>query len=190
MEKINALIEKRWSPRAFDEKPVPAQILKRVFEAARRAPSANNEQPWRFLLGIKGQNGAYDKLFSSLNEFNQKWAVHAPVVVVVLAKTESEKNGKFNTHAVYDCGQAVAYLTFQATEEGLYIHQMAGFFPDKVKELFSLPEGYLPVTAFVLGYLGKPDILPENYRNMEYKKDIRKPLDELVFTSWSEPAGL
>ncbi|MBM3403324.1 MAG: hypothetical protein FJY10_00320 [Bacteroidetes bacterium] len=50
---IHELLKKRWSPRAFDERPIEATILQRLFEAARWAPSAMNEQPWRFILGCK-----------------------------------------------------------------------------------------------------------------------------------------
>lgn len=190
MDGIHELIEKRWSPRAFDEKKVEQEKLKRVFEAARRSPSASNEQPWRFLLGIKGEDEAYSKLYDCLNEFNQKWAKHAPVVSVIVAKLMTSKSGNPNPHAIYDCGQAAAYLTMQATSEGLFVHQMGGFFPEKVKTLFQIPEGYEPVTAFVIGYLGNPAILSEDHKKMEYKKVVRKELEEIVFEAWDKAAKL
>ena len=50
---IHDLLRDRWSPRAFSEKPVPAEILRSLFEAARWAPSSYNAQPWAFLVATK-----------------------------------------------------------------------------------------------------------------------------------------
>ena len=47
---IAELIAKRWSPRAFLDKPIEEEKIMSLFEAARWAPSAYNEQPWRFLI--------------------------------------------------------------------------------------------------------------------------------------------
>jgi nitroreductase len=190
MAEIHELIEKRWSPRAFDEKPVEPEKLTRIFEAARRAPSSNNEQPWRYLLGIKGKGQTWEKLFDSLNDWNKKWAVHAPVIAISIAKNSYTKSGAPNKHQFYDAGQSAAYLTMQATAEGLFVHQMAGFFPDKVVASFNIPEGFYPITAIVIGYIGKPEILPEEYRKNEDKKVIRRNLEEIVFEAWDEPASL
>lgn len=44
----------RWSPRSFADRDVPADDLKKLFEAARWAASSFNEQPWRFFLGRRG----------------------------------------------------------------------------------------------------------------------------------------
>ena len=109
MGRLIDVIENRWSPRAFDTRDVEMIKLEKLFEAARRSPSSNNEQPWRFILGIKSKNTAYIKLFDALNEFNQNWAVHAPVVGVVIGQENFTKNGSPNPHHVYDSGQALAY---------------------------------------------------------------------------------
>lgn len=50
---IHDLLARRWSPRAFDERPVDTDVLLTLLEAARWAPSSNNEQPWRFIAGSK-----------------------------------------------------------------------------------------------------------------------------------------
>ena len=54
---IHELLKKRWSPRAFDERPVEADKLLSLFEAARWAPSSNNGQPWRFLVCREREQG-------------------------------------------------------------------------------------------------------------------------------------
>jgi len=43
---VHEVIQNRWSPRAFGDKTIPADVLRSLFEAARWAPSSNNQQPW------------------------------------------------------------------------------------------------------------------------------------------------
>ncbi|MBK9291918.1 MAG: nitroreductase family protein [Bacteroidetes bacterium] len=179
---VMPLIARRWSPRAFDGREVEKAQLQRIFEAARWSPSSSNEQPWRFIVGFKGDD-TYQKIFSTLVEFNQLWAGTAPVLFLAVAKTSSSKNpGRENKSAVYDLGQAMAYLTLQAMHEGLYVHQMGGFDTEKAAALFELPSDYKVVTANSLGHLGDPEVLHPNLKAMETSPRERKPLDQLVFS--------
>jgi hypothetical protein len=94
-----------------------------------------------------------------------------------------------NRHAIYDLGQSVAHLTFEATAEGLFVHQMGGFFPEKVKETYDIPDGYEAMSAVAIGYGGEPDSLPEDLRPKELAPRNRKPLESFVFEShWETPA--
>lgn len=178
---IMPLIAQRWSPRAFAARMVEKEKLQRIFEAARWAPSSSNEQPWRFIVGFAG-DVTYQKIFSTLVEFNQLWAGTAPVVFLAVAKTSSDKNpGRENKSAHYDLGQAMAYLTLQAMHEGLYVHQMGGFDSTRAAQLFGLSEEYRVVTANTIGYPGNPETLHPNLRAMEVSARERKPLTNLVF---------
>lgn len=178
---VMPLIVRRWSPRAFEDRAVEKDKLQRIFEAARWSPSSSNEQPWRFIVGFKGDE-IYEKIFSTLVEFNQLWAGSAPVLFLAITKTSSAKSpGKENKSAPYDLGQAMAYLTLQAMHEGLYIHQMGGFDTSKAAELFALPHDFKVVTANTIGYPGNPETLHPNLKNMETSPRERKPLGELVF---------
>lgn len=71
---VDTLFLERWSPRAYDGKPMPAQDLLTVLDAARWAPSASNNQPWRFVYGIRGTE-AFEKLAGLLVDGNRVWAV-------------------------------------------------------------------------------------------------------------------
>src|SRR5580698_6146497 len=113
----------RWSPRSFSEREVSTESLRKVFEAARWTASSFNEQPWRFLLGRKGDE-TYRKIFESLSENNQKWAGTAPVLILGMANTRSSRNGQVNRVALFDLGAASSYLTLEATALGLATHQM------------------------------------------------------------------
>ena len=52
---IHELLQRRWSPRAFSDKMVETDKLRSLFEAARWAPSSNNEQPWSFIIATKDE---------------------------------------------------------------------------------------------------------------------------------------
>jgi nitroreductase len=179
---LNPLLKKRWSPRSFIDKPVDNQTLQRLFEAARWAPSSSNEQPWRFIVGKKGTK-TWDKIWETLVDFNQKWAKLAPVLVLSVGKKTSSKSNKPNTVYKYDVGQSVAYITFQAMHEGLYVHQMGGFDASSAAKFFTIPNDYEVITAFAIGYKGAPELLEDNFRDMEKTARTRIALDEMVFTS-------
>ena len=65
---IHELLARRWSPRAFDERPIGAGLLRTLFEAARWAPSSNNEQPWRFVIANKEDETDWNRSFDCLTE--------------------------------------------------------------------------------------------------------------------------
>jgi len=175
-------LKKRWSPRAFSDKKVEKEKLQRIFEAARWAPSASNEQPWYFIVGKAGDE-TYKMIFDTLVEFNQLWVQTAPIVVLAIGKINSDKSGKENGWYKYDVGQAVAHLTFQATHEGLWVHQMGGYDAQKAGEVFEVPEGYEVVSAFTLGYMGDYKVLHPNLQKMEVADRERKNTDDFIFSN-------
>lgn len=186
---IHDLIRHRWSPRAFADKPVAPEVLRSLFEAARWAPSSSNEQPWAFLVATK-DCPSYSKLLSTLVEFNQMWAKNAPVLAIAVSRLSFARSGQPNRNAFYDTGAAVAHLTMEASTRGLFVHQMAGFDPQKAKELFSIPADWEAIAAFVIGYPGDPQALPETLRERELAPRARKPLSEFVLSgAWGQPAS-
>ena len=175
-------IAKRWSPRAFADKPIDSKILNTLFEAARWTASAFNEQPWRFIVATKENSEHYQKVLSCANEWNQKWSKLAPVLAITIAKTNYSHNAQPNKHAHYDLGAAVTALSLEATAHDIYVHQMAGILPDKAKEIFSIPDGYEVASMLAIGYLGDIENLPEEFHKGETRERTRKPLTELVFS--------
>ena len=186
---VHEIIREHWSPRDFSDKPVPAETLRSLFEASRWAPSSNNEQPWAFIVGTNGDSDTFEKIVGALVEFNQVWAKHAPVLAIAVSKMAFARGGKPNRNAFYDTGAAVSQLTTEATTRGLYVHQMAGFDPHKAIEVFTIPNGWEPIAAFAIGYLGNPEELPDSLRERELAPRTRKPLIEFVLSSqWGQPA--
>ena len=137
---IEPLLKQRWSPRAFADRPVEIEKLLSLWEAGRWSASCANQQPWYLLVATKEEKTEYARLLSCLRENNQLWASQAPVLMVSVAKLSFDMNGQPNRYAFHDVGLAVANLIVQATALGLYVHQMAGFYPDKVRELYGVPD--------------------------------------------------
>jgi nitroreductase len=179
---IHELLKRRWSPRAFSDQPVSREDLRSLLEAARWAPSSNNEQPWHFLVATKQNHDDYDRLLGCLKPTNQLWARLAPVLMMSVAKLVFTEGGESNRHAFHDVGLAVENLIVQAAAFGLMVHQMAGIFPDTVRELYGLPADYEAVAAMAIGYPGDPAMLPERFRQREMAKRSRKPIADFTFS--------
>jgi len=130
---IHDLFKRRWSPRAFSDQPVESEKLHMLFEAARWAPSSNNEQPWRFIVAIKDNETEWTRLLACLVEGNRKWAYRAPVLILSVASLNFQDDSTPNRHAFHDTGMAVENLVLQATALGLAAHQMAGFDVEKAR---------------------------------------------------------
>jgi len=188
---IADVFRKRWSPRAFADKPVEPEKIRRMLEAARWTMSSYNEQPWRYVVATKDDNDAYEALLDCLIKANQSWAHLAPVLKMSFYKTTFSRNGEPNRCAAHDVGAASAALTFQAREKGLYVHQMAGIRADVVRSTYDLPEDVEPVAGLAVGYLGDPEQLPESRRAAEQKRRTRKHLSAFVFEeNWGQTASL
>jgi nitroreductase len=179
---IHDLISHRWSPRAFDPRPIEPEKLRSLFEAARWASSSYNAQPWYFIVGTKDDPENYKKVLDSFVEFNQGWAKNAPVVALSVAAHKMPHDGSQNRHAFHDVGQAAANLALQATAEGLQVHQMAGIIPDKARQIFSIPADFEAVAGFAIGYPGDPATLPDMLREREHGPRERRPASSFVFT--------
>ena len=178
---LHELVLQRWSPRAFSDKPVSPATLKSLFEAARWAPSSSNLQPWAYIVATKDDTRNFEKILSTMVEFNQGWAKHAPVLAISVAQIKN-KDGKPNTHAFHDVGSASAQLTFQAVADGLFVHQMAGFDANKAREVFHIPDDWQAVATMAIGYPGDPNSLPDKLRDRELATRNRKSLADFVMT--------
>lgn len=189
---IHDLFRRRWSPRAFSNRPVEDETLLSVLEAARWAPSSFNEQPWRFLMASQENSDEFERMLGCLMEVNQAWAEAAPVMMISVAKTYfGDDPAKTNRHAFHDVGLATSQLVLQALDHGLYVHQMAGFDPSKTREVYGIPEGFEPVAGIALGYPGEPEDLPAKLAERERKPRTRMALSEFVFDKrWGETSRL
>jgi nitroreductase len=185
---IHNLLTERWSPYAFDSKPVAKADLCSLFEAARWAASSYNEQPWSYLVATK-EDREFERILSCLVEPNQAWAKSAPVLALGIVHLKFSQNNKDNRAAVHDLGLAAGNLLVEATARGLSVHQMIGIHPDKAREVFQIPEHSEAWTAIAIGYKGDSSKLPEALRERDLMPRQRKPLSQFVFAGkWGQPS--
>jgi nitroreductase len=185
---IHPLLASRRSPRAFDPGHVlDDAALTALLEAARWAPSSTNSQPWRFLVGRRGDE-VFTALERTLAAGNRLWAPQASALLLVAVEA-TDPDGRPRRHAAWDAGQAVALLTVQAEAEGLAVRQMAGFSPDAARAALAVPDRYEPMTVVAVGRPLPPDAIPDEMRERELAPRVRKPLEEVAFSRWGQPLG-
>jgi len=188
---IHELLAERWSPYAFQDRPVPDADLRSLFEAARWAASSYNEQPWSYIVATKEDPEQFRRLLSCLVDGNQTWAQGAPVLALAVVSLRSARNNKENRAAAHDLGLAAGNLLVEATARGLSVHQMIGILPDKARELFEIPEGFEAWTGMAIGYWEDPTTLPDALKGRDLTPRKRKPLDQFVFGGkWGNPSPL
>ncbi len=164
----------RQSCRSYDaSRPVEAEKLEAVLEAARLAPSACNGQPYH--LTVCTGKAAQDVAALTVGPGGMnKFAVQAPVLLVIsempyVASAALGAKVKNNDYRSMDIGLAAAHICFAATAQGLGTCMLGWFDDEKVRALCGLKH---PVRLIItLGYPGEKDKLRE-------KK--RKALDDLV----------
>ncbi len=180
MSHIHQVIRERYSTVTFSSKQIEEEKLVSLLEAARWAPSAFNEQPWRFIVGVKGKDENYKKIYDCLMEANQAWAKFAPVLVLTIASKNSSVTGKPNRFSQYDTGMAVGNILAQATSLNLYAHQMGGFSISNAKEFFEIGDEYDVMAVMAIGYKGDIDLFPEYIQERELKERRRKSIDKIL----------
>lgn len=188
---IHNTLAVRWSPYVFSNRPVRPVDLRSLFEAARWAPSSYNEQPWRFIVGIRGEDKTHARIVGCLSEGNQAWARAAPVLAIGVVMRQLSSNGKPNRAAAHDLGLASANLLTEATRRKLHVHMMIGMDPEAARAAFTIPEDAEALTAMAIGY--RETMLPGDpaLRERENKPRTRRPVDEFVFGgTFGKPAQL
>jgi nitroreductase len=164
------LIAKRYSVRAYKADPVPEELLEKVLEAARLAPTAANRQPFQvYVVGTAGRQEELRKVY------RRPWFTQAPMVLCVCtlpaqAWVRVQYDGK--CYADVDAAIVMDHMILAAAEIGLGTCWIADFNPAAAREALNLPKGVEPVLFTPLGF---PADQP--------KPRERRPLAELVCRS-------
>jgi nitroreductase len=171
---VKKAITKRKSIRRFKKKEVPDKIIKEVIDAARRAPSSNNLQSWRFIV-VKKENLLK---FKEQGIFFQKGMNETPVVIVCCTNKEAFSSNSIKEQeesmSLINLSLASAFLVLRATELGLGTCFVAWFDKEKIKKILNIPEDIIIPYTIVIGY---PNENPEPRG--------RKELNEIMsFEKW------
>lgn len=176
------LIRERWSARAFNEKPITVEVMRTLFEAAAWAPSAMNEQPWRYRYALHG-TADFQRLWECLNAGNQPWTKNAGALAVCsgMKLLQSHMNHRPNHSWQHDVGLANANLLLQATSMDIHCHLMGGFDHEKANAALAIDTEQEEVVCFLaLGYLGDVAQLTEPFHTREITPRTRRKLEETV----------
>lgn len=144
------VIRTRRSIRSYKSEPVPEEVLNRVLEAARIAPSGDNRQPWRFIV-VKNE-GLKRRLVPACG--NQSFIAEAPVVVVACGRNIHYDRGSYmgDFSMLVDVSIAFTHLVLAARAEGLGTCWIGYFNNEEVKRVLGVPEGVDVVAVTPLGY--------------------------------------
>ncbi len=173
---IDPLFLDRWSPRAMSAQPIPEADLLSLFEAARWAPSSFNNQPWRILYARR-ETAQWPLFFDLLVDANKGWTKDAAALLLFVAKTTFDHNGKPSITHSFDCGAAWENLALQGCLKGYVVHGMQGFDYERAKKDLQIPEGFQVEAMAAVGLPGKKEDLPAPLQEREAPSD-RKPLGE------------
>lgn len=162
---FTALIHSRYSVRAYRPDPVPDELLTRVLEAGRLAPTAANRQPFRLIvLHTAGRQEELRQLY------HREWFRAAPLVIGVCAvPSEAWVRRDGVNYAFVDAAIVMDHIVLAAADAGLGACWVAAFDPLAARQILGLPAEVEPVAFTPLGF---PADTP--------RPKERKPLAELV----------
>ena len=166
---FNDLIKARYSCRSFSNKEVEEEKIKKVIETGKLAPTARNFQPQKIKI-LKNKEDL-EKL-SECTIFG--W--NAPVCLVICYDREISYKRKMDNKEFGDIDSSIitTYMMLEIFNLGLATTWIGHFDPEKVKEVYKLPENFEPVALLPIGYPAE-DAEPSE-RHYE-----RKSLDEILF---------
>ena len=152
------IIKQRKSVRKYLQRPIPRDIIEKCVEAARLAPSADNVQPWRFIVI---DDPEYKRIFCRevlRGVFKRtRFIEKAPVIVVLAAKTSllvhriGKRVVKTDVQLI-DMGIAGEHLVLQAQEFGIGTCWVNMFNPKSARKFLKLSPGYRVVSLIAMGY--------------------------------------
>jgi nitroreductase len=167
-------IQTRRSVRSYSSRPIPDDVLGRMRNALRWAPSACNYQPWRFIFVTDA--ALRHKLAQVANE--QVWMADAPVIVVACGLSEQAypSMGGYANSVDIDVAIAVDHLTLAAVADGLGTCWIGAFDEKGVKTLLEIPPSVKVVAMTPLGYPASPEL------NFPLKENQRKSAADIFCT--------
>jgi nitroreductase len=169
---VHEAIKQRKSIRTYKNDPIPENKLQKVLEAARLAPSASNQQQWKFV--VVRDEAKRKQLSIAAN--GQPHVAKAPVVIAGVAMDVNRvMMCGIHTYPI-DLAIAIDHITLAAVNEGLGTCWIGAFSQDQARKVIGVPDKYTIVGLLPLGFPAE-----------EGRTKSRKSLDEIVcYDSFSE----
>lgn len=167
---ITPYILNRYSGRKLSGAKISKQDLMPLFEAARWAPSAMNNQLWHFAYAHR-ETEIWDKFFDLVAEGNKEWVKNAGVLVILLSRKEAFYKNKPQASHSLEAGMALQNLAIEASTADLITHPFAGFDFNSARRLLNLPDVWNIECMIAIGKLDT---------SKEEEITDRKPLQEII----------
>ncbi|MCK4353349.1 nitroreductase family protein [candidate division WOR-3 bacterium] len=145
---VNQAIKERRSVRAYEDKEIPEDVLNKLLEAARLAPSAANRQQWKFIV-VKDKTRRKELARASRE---QAFVGGAPVVIAAVSLDPGYIMGCDVPEYAVDLSIAIDHITLQAVELGLGSCWIGAFSQEEVKKILNIPPQYKVVALLPIGY--------------------------------------
>ncbi len=169
---------KRRTVYSFTDERVSDEQLRCVFEAARWAPSAWNQQPTHYIYAHRGTQ-SWDVLLRLIGAGNRWWAQDAPVLAVVLRKKRSH-GGKQSDRTEFEVGCSWMSLAIQATMLGLVTHVSGEIEFEEARQVLQVPDNFDIVLMFGLGKQATSGIRQDTISRDKRRSTQRKEISEFV----------
>lgn len=164
---IYEIIKARKSVRSFQKKDVPEEVIARLLEAARLAPSASNRQEWRFVVV---RDAAARKALADAS-CKQRFVAEAPILLVCCAETDDHVMACGQLCYPIDVAIAIDHITLCAVAEGLGTCWIGAFYEDPVKKILRIPPHIRVVELLPIGYPKDPS--PVTKRRLPLKDIVK-----------------
>lgn len=155
-QEVMTEIAERYSTMYFADAPVEEEDLQGILLAAIQAPSAYNEQPWRFFVAKTPQDKAM--LMEYMMPSEKDWIAAAPVLILVAGNVGDTHNGLFNYWSPFDSGCAWGYLSLEAQRRGYVTHCIGSFDRVDLRNEFQQSENLELYGIVALGRPAAPDV--------------------------------
>jgi nitroreductase len=179
---IDNIFLDRWSPRAMSGEEILKTELLPLFEAARWAPSSNNNQPWRILYARRNTE-QWPLFFNLLADSNKIWAKYSSVLLLIVSKNTYDNGQPSRTHS-YDAGAAWENLALQGNLRGYVVHGMQGFDYELSRSSLNIPDGFTVEAMAAIGIPGNKEDLPDYLQERESPNDRRKLTETVCEGPW------
>ncbi|HPI69961.1 MAG TPA: nitroreductase family protein [Tenuifilaceae bacterium] len=174
------VINNRRSTMSFAPEAIDKKQIEEILTAATLAPSAFNEQPWRFYVATRDNMEMFNLVVSTMTQSNQLWAKNASALIITAAESKVNRTGADNYHSLHDLGMATANLMAQTQASGLVSHPMSGFDYDAIRAKLNIPQSQIIGAIVAIGKAGSLEGLPERMKERALSARDRKPLNEVV----------
>jgi nitroreductase len=184
METLEAINKRASLKSHLSAREVEQEKIEKVLDASRLAPSARNQQPWRFIV-VKGKENVENVVTKAFFEFSQAFK-EAPVLIFACANPSDDDIHEGREYYLFDIGLAFENMLLAATDLGLVTHPMSSVNEDELRKVLNIPDEVRFVAATPLSYPSEGSY--DKAAKEKLGQRTRKSLKEVAYSeTWGKP---